>query len=85
MYSIASRTSFDAVEQHVQHIVDALSTTNRDPIPFVLVGNKVDLESLREVATIEGEVLGLSELCRLVPTIARRLSPKPWVRVHSWR
>ena len=59
MYSIANRSSFDCLQTFFTRAVqkrsqDSLPLTE---IPSVLVGNKIDLEHIRVVATQEGEEL----------------------------
>lgn len=54
VYSITSRTSFDeaaSFHRRIAHIKDV------DDIAVVLVGNKSDLEEVREVTTAEGAQL----------------------------
>ena len=48
VYSITSRQSFDEISTFHQQIC---RVKDKDHVPMVLVGNKVDLEEHREVAT----------------------------------
>jgi GTPase KRas protein len=55
MYSITSRASFDELEQFREQVLRVKDT---DHFPaMVLVGNKCDLESERQVTTDEGRAL----------------------------
>ena len=51
VYSIISRTSFDEVTQFREQI---LRVKDADKVPIVVVGNKCDLESDRQVTAVEG-------------------------------
>jgi GTPase KRas len=54
VYSITSRSSFDEITSFQEQI---LRVKDADTAPIVLVGNKADLEDMREVSTAEGEDL----------------------------
>jgi len=54
VYSITSRTSFDQVIQFNNQILRVHDT---ESMPMVIVGNKADLEELREVSSHEGKEL----------------------------
>ncbi|EGG23224.1 Ras GTPase [Cavenderia fasciculata] len=54
VYSITSRSSFDQVTLFKEQINRVL---DRESVPIMLVGNKCDLEHLREVSTEEGRDL----------------------------
>ncbi|EGC28938.1 hypothetical protein DICPUDRAFT_93239 [Dictyostelium purpureum] len=54
VYSITSRSSFDQVAIFKEQISRVL---DRDQIPMMLLGNKSDLEDLRQVTTQEGRDL----------------------------
>lgn len=54
VYSITDRKSFEVSCDYFQKIIKSLGDDN---VPFLLVGNKLDLESEREVSTNEGEQL----------------------------
>lgn len=47
VYSIASRTSFEEIQQFQQQI---LRVKDKDYFPMILVGNKCDLEGERQVS-----------------------------------
>ena len=51
MYDVTSRKTFDALAQWYADIESKIGT----PVVKVLIGNKVDKESSREVSTSEGE------------------------------
>jgi len=54
VYSITSRTSFDQVTQFMHQILRVHDVEN---MPMVIVGNKCDLEEVREVSSHEGREL----------------------------
>ena len=54
IYSIANKFSFDALPQYVDQINNTNEVGN---FPRLIIGNKCDLESEREVETLEGENL----------------------------
>ncbi|KYQ96777.1 Ras GTPase [Tieghemostelium lacteum] len=54
VYSVTSRTSFDQVALFKEQISRVL---DRDQVPMMLVGNKCDLESQRQVSLEEGQDL----------------------------
>jgi len=57
VYSITSRASFEQASQFRQQILRVHDTDN---MPIILVGNKADLEHMREVSTLEGRELAKS-------------------------
>lgn len=60
MYSITSRSTFEEAKSIRDWI---LRIKDQDEVPMVLVGNKVDLENLREVDREEG--LDFARTCRI--------------------
>ena len=54
VYDITKRSSFENVEKHIQKIIHL---KRRHNIPLVIVGNKSDIESKREVSEEEGRNL----------------------------
>lgn len=54
-YAINSRSSFDEIQNAFYPQI--LRVKDRDFVPVVLVGNKSDLDSERQVTTSEGEEL----------------------------
>jgi len=68
VYSIASRQSFEEIQQFQQQI---LRVKDKDYFPIIIVGNKCDLESDREVSTQEGEELARSMSCKFIETSAK--------------
>lgn len=54
IYAVTSRSSFEQVDMLRQKILQA---KDQDKVPMVLVGNKCDLESERQVTTMEGKEL----------------------------
>jgi len=57
VYSITSRGSFEQVSLFRQQI---LRVHDVDDMPMIIVGNKCDLDHLREVSTMEGKELAKS-------------------------
>jgi GTPase KRas protein len=57
VYTITSRLSFDEIQNLKDQV---LRVKDRPKVPFVLVGNKCDLEKDRQVATQEGSQLASS-------------------------
>jgi GTPase KRas len=54
VYAITSQSSFDETQQLIDKI---LRVSDLDYVPMVLIGNKCDLESERQVETQAGEKL----------------------------
>lgn len=54
VYSITDRKSFEVSCEYFEKIIKSLGN---DHVPFLLVGNKLDLESEREVSYNEGQQL----------------------------
>ncbi|ORZ00283.1 ras-like protein 3 [Syncephalastrum racemosum] len=68
VYSVTSRLSFEEIStfyQQIQRVKD------RDTFPAVLVGNKCDLESDRQVSSQEGRDLAKSFGCPFTETSAK--------------
>jgi len=57
VFSITSRGSFEQVSQFRQQI---LRVHDVEDMPMIIVGNKADLEHLRQVSTLEGKELAKS-------------------------
>lgn len=57
VYSITARGSFEQVSLFRQQI---LRVHDVDDMPMIIVGNKCDLENMREVSTLEGKELAKS-------------------------
>ncbi|KAK6495454.1 Ras GTPase [Arthrobotrys musiformis] len=68
VYSITSRTSFEEIIQFQQQI---LRVKDKDYFPLVVVGNKCDLETERQVSTQEGRSLADSFGCPFKETSAK--------------
>ncbi|KAL1900327.1 RAS1 protein [Ceratocystis pirilliformis] len=68
VYSITSRQSFDEITTFQQQI---LRVKDKDYFPMVVVGNKCDLESQREVTRQEGEALARGFNCKFIETSAK--------------
>ncbi|KAE9984738.1 hypothetical protein EG328_008355 [Venturia inaequalis] len=69
VYSITSRDSFDEMKTFHKQI---LQVKKEDSWPMILVGNKNDLPTEREVSTEEGEALAQSFGCSFLETSAKR-------------
>jgi len=68
VFSLIDRLSFDEVTAFHQEICRA---QDRDDPPCVLIGNKADLESMRQVATVEGRDLARTFGCPYIETSAK--------------
>lgn len=68
VYSIASRASFDMITIIRDKILNSIGA---DTLPMVVVGNKADLESQRQVSTEEGQQLADSIHAAFVETSAK--------------
>jgi len=68
VYSIILLPSFASVRAFHEHI---LRVKDQDKLPFILVGNKCDLESERVVSKEEGERLSHELNCRFLETSAK--------------
>jgi len=60
VYSITLQDSFDEAIRLHEHILEIKET---EEVPFVLVGNKCDLEDAREVSTDRGKSLATELKC----------------------
>jgi len=76
VYSVTLRNSFDEVEHFHEHILRVKDLDNE--VPFVLVGNKCDLENDRKVTKEEGESLSKKLKC-----VFLEASAKTKVNVHE--
>ncbi|CAK4030440.1 ras [Lecanosticta acicola] len=68
VYSITSRQSFEEIVTFQQQI---LRVKDKDYFPIIVVGNKCDLESERQVSTEEGKQLARSFGCKFIETSAK--------------
>ena len=68
VYAITSRSSFDEIVSFKEQI---LRVKDKDKVPMVLVGNKCDLESERQVTTGEGQDLAKSFGCPFFESSAK--------------
>jgi GTPase KRas protein len=68
VYSITSRQSFEEIMTYQQQI---LRVKDKDFFPVIVVGNKCDLESERQVSTQEGQELANHYNCKFIETSAR--------------
>lgn len=67
VYSITDRNSFRAASQYKTQFE---RVRRADDIPFILVGNKFDLENRRQVSTEEGQALARQFGCPFFETSA---------------
>uniref|UniRef100_A0A7S4PMX5 Uncharacterized protein n=1 Tax=Paramoeba aestuarina TaxID=180227 RepID=A0A7S4PMX5_9EUKA len=68
VYSVTRESTFKEVNNFREAI---LRVTERDSVPFVLVGNKIDLENEREVSKEKGESLAAQFDCKFIETSAK--------------
>lgn len=68
VYSIVMQDSFDKLENFFEQI---LRVTNKDKIPFMLIGNKLDLEDERQVDPMRGQELAAKYDCPFMETSAK--------------
>lgn len=68
VYSITSRQSFEEIRTFQQQI---LRVKDKDYFPIIIVGNKCDLDSEREVSRQEGETLAREFGCAFIETSAK--------------
>ncbi|KAL9128503.1 MAG: hypothetical protein Q9217_002829 [Psora testacea] len=68
VYSITSRQSFEEILTFQQQI---LRVKDKDYFPIIIVGNKCDLESERQVSRQEGEDLARQFGCAFIETSAK--------------
>lgn len=68
VYSITSQSSFEEIEQFHQQIC---RVKDKDYFPMVLVANKCDLESERQVPSEEGRELASRYGCQFIETSAK--------------
>jgi len=68
VYSITSRQSFEEILTFQQQI---LRVKDKDYFPIIIVGNKCDLESEREVSVEEGAALARQFGCEFMETSAK--------------
>ena len=57
IYSIADRKSYITVPRYKEMIEESRDRADQEPVPFLLIGNKTDLEEHRTVAKSEGQTL----------------------------
>lgn len=68
VFSVALRASYEGLEEFHDQI---LRVTEDESIPFLLLGNKADLEGSREVESREGEELAKTFQCEYMETSAK--------------
>jgi len=68
VYAITSRSSFDEISSFRDQI---LRVKDKDKVPIVLIGNKCDLESERQVTSNEGNDLARNFGCPFLETSAK--------------
>eukprot|EP01092_Planopodium_desertum_P010591 TRINITY_DN4715_c0_g1_i3.p1 TRINITY_DN4715_c0_g1~~TRINITY_DN4715_c0_g1_i3.p1 ORF type:complete len:116 (+),score=6.14 TRINITY_DN4715_c0_g1_i3:289-636(+) len=68
VYSIVNRKSFEELQRFYTQIQ---RVTEKTDLPFVLVGNKADLDDKREVTKAEGQALAEKFGCPFMETSAK--------------
>jgi GTPase KRas protein len=68
VYAITSRSSFDEIASFREQI---RRVKDKDKVPMILVGNKCDLETERQVTTSEGQELSKSFGCPFFESSAK--------------
>ena len=68
VYSIIMQDSFDKLENFFEQI---LRVTDKDRVPFMLIGNKLDLEDERQVDPMRGQELSAKYDCPFMETSAK--------------
>ncbi|KXN72056.1 ras-like protein 1 [Conidiobolus coronatus NRRL 28638] len=69
VYSITSRSSFEEISTFHQQI---LRVQDRDSFPIILIGNKSDLDSERQVSHQEGQDLAQALNCQFMESSAKQ-------------
>ncbi|KAK7203268.1 ras protein [Myxozyma melibiosi] len=69
VYSITSRSSFEEITSFQQQI---LRVKDKDYFPIIVVGNKCDLETERQVSQQEGKQLAKQFQCGFIETSAKQ-------------
>jgi len=68
VYDVTARSTFQDVEEFHSAI---LRVKDADSVPFILVGNKCDMEGKRQVGKSEGEALAKKLNCRFLEASAK--------------
>lgn len=68
VYSIASKSSFETLRVIRDKILNSAGTDN---IPMIIVGNKKDLSSMRQVSSEEGAAMASEFKCRFIECSAK--------------
>jgi len=68
VYDVTAKTTFQDVEEFHNAILRVKDT---DSVPFILVGNKCDIEDKRQIPRSEGEALAKKMNCRFIETSAK--------------
>ena len=71
VYSVTSHQTFQDIKSMQEQIIRVKGT---DRVPILLVGNKIDLEHLREVSTLEGMALAHLWSCPFLEASAKNRS-----------
>jgi len=66
---VTNRLSFDEVLKLRKHII---RVKEKDKMPMIIAGNKIDLEDQRQVTSSEGEALAKSLSCKYFETSAKQ-------------
>ena len=57
VYDVTSRESFSTVDYWMKNIDQDVDQSNTEPVPVYLIGNKIDLDSKREVTKQMGKAV----------------------------
>ena len=57
VYDVTSRESFSTVDYWMKNIDQDVDCSDAEPVPVYLIGNKIDLESKREVTKQMGKAV----------------------------
>jgi len=68
LYSVTSRSSFEEVDGFREF---CSKSKDSEKVPMVLIGNKCDLEDLRQVSAAEGNAKAVSFGCEFFETSAK--------------
>eukprot|EP01119_Soliformovum_irregulare_P020935 TRINITY_DN6855_c0_g1_i2.p1 TRINITY_DN6855_c0_g1~~TRINITY_DN6855_c0_g1_i2.p1 ORF type:complete len:450 (+),score=152.56 TRINITY_DN6855_c0_g1_i2:274-1623(+) len=71
VYSVIDKESFNNVNKYWKKLMEVKDREITDTVPFVLVGNKIDMETSRQVTTSEGQEMAKRFKCPFMETSAK--------------
>ena len=71
IYSVTSRNSYEQVKIFRDHIYRVKEGSSKSKFPILIVGNKIDLDDLRQVSTKEGKELAKQLSCEFIECSAK--------------